>query len=223
MMKKIISYSLWGNDPKYTYGAIKNAETALEHYPEWECWFYCANNVSFDIILKLKSFKNTTVIQCNNNGGWKFATERFLAISEEDVERVIFRDCDSRFSKREVAAVNEWIESKKTLHIMKDHPWHAGFPILAGLWGLSNNFSFDMKDLLRSYKNHDQYHYDQIFLANFVWDKYKNDCVVHDEIFNNNPFPVEMENYHYVGEPYNEFDLPCNPSHKDILKEFLKK
>jgi len=44
------------------------------------------------------------------------------------------RDLDSRVTEREVAAVNEWLESNKTLHSMRDHPWHT-VPIMGGGWG----------------------------------------------------------------------------------------
>ena len=39
-MKKIISFSLWGNSPKYLIGALKNADLAKEFYRDWECHFY---------------------------------------------------------------------------------------------------------------------------------------------------------------------------------------
>ena len=147
-MKKIISYSLWGNIPKYTQGAIRNIETAADFYPNWECWVYCAKDVSFHIIQKINSFSNAKVIITQDKGDWKFTTKRFTAISEQNVERVMFRDCDNRFSNREVEAVNEWIETGKTLHVMKDHPYHGGFPILAGQWGLSNGFKHYSLDIL---------------------------------------------------------------------------
>ena len=43
-MKKVISFSLWGDDPKYTIGAIRNAELAKTVYPGWVPRFYCAKN-----------------------------------------------------------------------------------------------------------------------------------------------------------------------------------
>ena len=33
---KIISFSLYGDNPKYTEGAIRNAEIANEYWPGWE-------------------------------------------------------------------------------------------------------------------------------------------------------------------------------------------
>jgi len=39
-MKKVISFSLWGDNPTYNIGAIKNAKLALDYYPDFECWFW---------------------------------------------------------------------------------------------------------------------------------------------------------------------------------------
>jgi hypothetical protein len=51
------------------------------------------------------------------------------------VECFMSRDIDTRIQPREVLAVNEWLESGKTLHIMRDHPQH--YPrILGGMYGL---------------------------------------------------------------------------------------
>jgi glycosyltransferase involved in cell wall biosynthesis len=61
-MKKIISFSIWGENPKYTIGAIKNAELSLEIYPDWICRFYIGKSVPYDIIETLKNMKNTEMI-----------------------------------------------------------------------------------------------------------------------------------------------------------------
>ena len=39
-MLKVISFSLWGDNPTYTQGGIINAELAKIYYPDFECWFY---------------------------------------------------------------------------------------------------------------------------------------------------------------------------------------
>ena len=44
-MKKIISYSLWGNDPKYCVGAVKNALLRGKIYPNWISRFYVHKDV----------------------------------------------------------------------------------------------------------------------------------------------------------------------------------
>lgn len=39
-MKKVITFSLWGDKPIYMIGSIENAKFAQTYYPDFECWFY---------------------------------------------------------------------------------------------------------------------------------------------------------------------------------------
>lgn len=216
-MKKIISFSLWGNNPKYTIGAIKNADLAWKFYPGWICRFYCAIDVPTEILKKLQ--EKSEVIIVDDKPDWTFTTKRFLPMSEEGVERVIFRDTDSRFSMREVEAVNEWIKSDKSLHVMKDHPYHGGFPILAGMFGMVGGMISQVEKLLELAKKvPEQYHYDQIFLQKYIWSVFKNDCIIHDEFFLKKPFPTQRNGFEFVGEPFNSDDTVCDLSHREILK-----
>ena len=135
MGKKIISFSLWGNEPMYTVGAIRNAELAKEIYPDWICRFYVGDDVNEDIIGKLKSFDNTEVIvMVEEKNDWQGMFWRFYVIDNGDVDYVIFRDTDSRLTIREKEAVNEWIGSGRYFHIMRDHPYHTE-AIMGGMWG----------------------------------------------------------------------------------------
>ena len=121
MSKKIISFSLWGKNPKYTIGAIKNSQLSKTIYPDWKCRFYCANDVPEKILQSLS--QDSEVIKTGKSGNWKFTTERLLAI--DDAEIVIFRDTDSRLNLREKAAVDAWLQGNKTIHVMRDHPYHG--------------------------------------------------------------------------------------------------
>ena len=47
--KNIISFSLFGNSPKYCENAIINAKISSEIYPYWTCRFYCADDVPKNI------------------------------------------------------------------------------------------------------------------------------------------------------------------------------
>jgi hypothetical protein len=51
------------------------------------------------------------------------------------VDIFLSRDLDSRFSEREVAAVDEWLKSEETFHVMRDHELHTN-EMLAGMWGV---------------------------------------------------------------------------------------
>ena len=136
MGKYIISYSLWGNTPMYTIGAIRNAEQAKEIYPDWICRFYVGDDVSKHIVSKLQSFDNTEVIVMpHKENDWRGMFWRFYAVdANDDSEYVIFRDTDSRLSFREYEAIREWFHSGKYFHIMRDHPYHSE-AIQGGMWG----------------------------------------------------------------------------------------
>jgi len=45
---------------------------------------------------------------------------RFTVVADPTVDRFIVRDVDSRLNYRESIAVEEWIQSNKSFHIMRD-------------------------------------------------------------------------------------------------------
>ena len=56
---------------------------------------------------------------------------RFLVMFDPDVDVFISRDVDSIIWPREIDAVNEWLRSNYTFHVMRDHV-HHGQIVLAG-------------------------------------------------------------------------------------------
>lgn len=222
MGKKIISYCLWGRDRKYTVGAIRNAESIAEGslFCGWIGRFYCDSSVPIDVIDRLVEL-GMEVVYVDRVGDWSFTVERFKAI--DDADFCIFRDCDSRLSKRELDAVQAWIASDKKLHIMKDHPYHGQFPILAGMWGIKcDAIVGSISEVLEEYSKiaDPQYFYDQLFLAAYVWPLFKDSCMIHDEFFSNSPFPSKRESGRFVGQSYDEFDVPY-PPHIKVLEAAL--
>ena len=93
---KLLSFAVWGNDPKYLLGATKNAILAEEGYPGWKCRFYVSGEVPFSWVYNLRKIRNTEVIQIPKLGDWTFSFNRFLSMSEPDVEVMVSRDADSR-------------------------------------------------------------------------------------------------------------------------------
>ena len=162
-MKKIISYSLWGNKPTYTVGALRNAELAKEIYPDWTCRFYVGKSVSADVINSLIQYDNTEVFVMNEQGDWTGMFWRFYPASDSDVSVMISRDTDSRLDMREKLAVDEWLVSGKSFHIMRDHPFHAT-EILGGMWGVRGTILADMKTMITDYVKGDFWQVDQNFL-----------------------------------------------------------
>ena len=222
-MKKLISFCLWGSNPKYCIGAIQNADLALSIYPDWICRFYCNKNVPTEIIKNLIERPNTEVFVLKENTDWKFTTSRFLAISDYSCDYIISRDTDSRLNLREKYAVEEWISSGKTLHIMKDHPGHGGFPILAGMFGIKGKTISNIGEVLNFHEDNENYHYDQKFLQKYLYPKFINDVHINDEIFNNKPFPTSRNDYEFVGEVFDHNNQNMYKEHKVSLANFLNK
>jgi hypothetical protein len=215
-MKKIISFSLWGDIPRYTEGAIRNAELALEVYSDWICRYYIGKNTPIEIIGRLNEFDNTELYIMNEPGDWTGMFWRFCAASDLDVDVMISRDVDSRLTLREKFAVDEWLESDKDFHIMRDHPYHNA-PILGGMWGVRNGLLLDMVEDIAKYSKGDFWQVDQNFLRECVYSKIKDEAFVHDEYFEKNLFPVERESGYFVGQAFDENDELLNPEHSEML------
>lgn len=205
MLKHIISFSLWGDNPKYTIGAIRNAELAQQIYPGWDCYFFTDNSVPSDIKEKLLSFNNVFIVNTNVSGNWGSMFWRFETTYDPTIAVSIFRDTDSRLNLREKAAVEEWLSTDKTFHIMRDHPYHR-FPILGGMWGMRYNPKYDMKNLLNSFNKHDRYGIDYEFFHHSLYPMIGDDKVVHDEFFDKKPFPTKRIDTEFVGDVFDEND-----------------
>lgn len=202
-MRKVISYSLWGTNPKYTIGAIRNAELANVIYPGWESVFFVADSVDRRILEDLSEIPNTEVINKSEKDSWANMFWRFSTCYNDQIIASIFRDTDSRLSYREKYAVDEWMKSNKTFHIMRDHPFHR-FHILGGMWGYKHNPKYDIEKLLNNFKAQDNYGTDYQFLASKLYPLIKNDKIVHDEFFENRPFPFPRQGNEFVGDVFDE-------------------
>jgi hypothetical protein len=204
-MKKIISYSLWGDNPKYTIGAIRNAELTPIVYPGWISRFYCGESVPTDIIKSLISLPNTEVVMMDVEGDWTGMFWRFYACEDSDI--MLSRDTDSRLSNREKLAVDEWLESNKDFHIMRDHPYHKT-EILGGMWGVRNGLLKNIKELIGDYTKGDFWQVDQNFLREKIYPLVINNSFTHDSYLNYNinskPFPSERINREFVGDVFDE-------------------
>ena len=204
-MKKIISFSLWGDNPKYTIGAIKNAELIDTIYPGWIGRFYCGKSVPIDIIEILKTYTNVEVIEMEENGDWSGMFWRFYACEDSDV--MISRDTDSRLNLREKNAVDELLNSDKDFHIMRDHPYHNAL-ILGGMWGVRNGILKNIVDLIKNYNKGDFWQVDQNFLREQIYPIVVNTSFVHDSYHNINPwsknFSIERIDQEFVGDVFDE-------------------
>jgi len=209
MSKKLITFSLWGSNPKYTVGAIRNAVLANTIYPDWLCRYYVGKSVPNEIVQTLKNFNNVEIIEMEEEGNWSGMFWRFYPASEQDVDVMISRDCDSRLSLREKLAVDEWLKSDKGFHIMRDHPWH-GTHILGGMWGVKKGVLPQMKNEIDNFVKGEFWQVDQNFLSRVIYPLVKENTMVHDEFFNFDnhkiKFPSERINKEFVGDVFDHND-----------------
>jgi hypothetical protein len=211
---KIISYSLWGDNPKYTVGAIRNAQMSRDFYPDWIARFYIGKSVPMEIVASLKNIDNTDVVLMDESGDWTGMFWRFLAADGEDI--VLSRDTDCRPSWREVRAVEEWLSSDKDFHIMRDHPYH-GTAILGGMWGARNGILRGISKKISEYYKGNFWQVDQNFLREIVYPVVKDRAMVHDEFFEKKPFPLYRQPREFVGKAFNADDTEFEPKHGDLL------
>ena len=112
---------------------------------------------------------------------------RFFPTLDPQVDFFLSRDLDSAVTLREVEAVEEWLQSEKTLHVMRDHPFHSE-PMLGGLWGArltksrgawKSIWTAITNDLL-SGSSRTSYGPDQTLLRRHVWGKLLGGVMQHD-------------------------------------------
>lgn len=235
MGKKVISFSLWGDSKLYCQGAVDNVAEAKEHYPDWVCRFYVAKNcpaipalaeTGSEVILM---DENLLSIDRNNETRiWHWQTDhaammwRFMAMSDVDVDYVIFRDTDSRVNSREAAAVQEWIDSGLWSHRMHENAGHWNAPVMGGMWGVRGGLFPDIVPLIARFISKYQVYSqpwifsDLIFIREVLWSRLQFSCMGHG-FGHPKPFPKHspMKYGSYVGEVVheewrNEKYQPCN-------------
>ena len=219
----VIAYSLWGSEARYSTGMINVCRTHAQLYPaNWSIRIYHDHTVPSNIIDVLKEMGHVNLVDVEtelpawvknnlNPMSW-----RFLVASDPTVSAYAVRDSDSIPSKRERAAVEEFLESGKSFHIIRDHPMHSPTnfaPILGGMWGGLHRAVPHMDELLqKEYTTQWEgkgraYAQDQDFLWSQIMPIVYRDCLQHDSYYcresNAIAFPLSRkeanETYLYVG------------------------
>ena len=210
-MKKIISYSIWGSDPKYLQGALENIKTQKEFFPDWVCRFYVHDQVPryfMDILLN----EDVGIVKKSGDLGKHMDAPgmfwRFEVLKDLDVERFIIRDTDSRLTQRDRNCIRDWERSGKNFHIIRDHDYHTT-KIMGGMWGATKEFmdSINYDDLIEQFSKmeyHNMFATDQEFLARLIYPLVKDSACIHDDWnrFNEGArkIPHLRTNNEYIGQ-----------------------
>ncbi|XP_066943582.1 uncharacterized protein [Macrobrachium rosenbergii] len=236
--QKVISVSLYGKDPGYWNGLPEILSQARLLYPEWKVWIY-ANPRSWMKVLCPLLRKHDHLRICDvtnlpqplyNISNVNPMLWRISPLGDPKVGSLLVRDSDSKLTEREQMAVQEWLQSGKTFHIMRDHPMHTA-PILGGMWGarwdqsLAGNSSREVESRSSSHQalrakslrrirnkifveafNDRAYGSDQVLLSRILWPSMWS-VMVHDSFycevysFGWRPWPTERVNGSFVGHP----------------------
>lgn len=200
-MRKIFAISVFGNIPSYVIGAYKQVHLAKYFYPDFERVLFVDNPSLYKL--------DATVIGMPAKGDGTFW--RFLAGSSDAA--VLFRDADSRITIREVGAVEEWLQSGKKLHLIRDHERHLNqhIPILAGNFGFRGPWPLSVVAKLTQWMQEPfRYGRDQDFLREHVHGLFANDALIHalGEGWFGDSREKLANPYEWVGQGWDEEDRP---------------
>lgn len=232
MSKKIISFSLYGNDQKYVFGMKRNIELIPQFYgDEWKIRIYLDNTVAEENIQYFKSQDNVETFDMT---GKKIPGMfwRFIPFIDSSVDIFCVRDADSRPSLREKAAVDEWLKQGTSLHVMRDHP-HHNYVVMGGMFGFNKvngtfNFAKEFNNFI--YNGYEFKKMDDMIFLQKLYLKFHMSTTDHDSYsrssYDNNgskfltinkPYPIERKSKEegFIGEIFDENDTPMY--HRDLL------
>jgi hypothetical protein len=200
----VISFSLFGDNRRYTVGAEENVLMARHVYPGWVCRFYVDATVPRACVDRLRGMGAQVVSMPSQRHPLQGMFWRFLVADDGAFERWNIRDADSRLGYRERRAVDEWIASGAPFHIMRDHPWHSA-AVMGGAFGGVPGVIPDMAGKIRSWQALGYYGADQQFLAQVIYPLIEGIALWHDSFAESfgglvRPFPTPYEDYRFVHE-----------------------
>lgn len=180
----VIAYSLWGRQPTYLRGALDNLLAAPTLYPGWQVRIYLDDSVPADWQALLRELGADLRLQPAGQITRQKLCWRFHVANDPGVHRFLVRDIDSVLTARERAAVDAWIASGRSFHVMRDWWTHTDL-MLAGMWGGLAGRLPSIAELLATYRPAamETPNVDQWFLRDRVWPLLRDDCLVHDRCF----------------------------------------
>ena len=182
----VISFSLWGSAPFYSYGAMINLVLSRTVYPGWSCRFYVDATVPPACVGFLRdNGADVRNIEDEYPGVGLF--QRFLVMNDPTVGRFLVRDCDARLSVAEADLVTQWIDSGYPFHVVRDHVLHNEL-MIGCLWAGRTDCGIDIVALMRRYFDSTlgptaRYGHDQYMLGRMLWPLIRNRSLVHDKYY----------------------------------------
>lgn len=219
MIDHCFCYCLYGRDLNY-YEPIKLVAEKLSSNPR-AVIFLGTTHVDLNFVYNYyQKYKNIKVYCIDNDYKFRERLIRFLAPKYVEAKYYHYRDADSIITDFELSLISIYLTFKFPILILRNHPLHFS-PIMAGMFSLNHEFGKKLvslvEDQLHSIEPKD--YYDQIFLTNTLYEKYKSEAVVFSshicydgEIVHK----IMFDKYNFVGKPMfwglKDCEHACNES-----------
>ena len=216
--RQVIAFSLFGDNPRYGETAKLNVMVAQQLLPQWTCRFYVDDSVPEQVRAGLLALgAQVHEVSPQDRQELSGLMWRFLVLEDVGVDRFLIRDADSLISRREVAAIEAWLQSGKCFHLMRDYFSHTEL-LLAGMWGGCGGIFKNVRQQMVQYIAQGQYLgarvVDQHFLRLHIWPTVKQSLLSHDPVFgfmDGQDFPP-----HEAQDLGLDFHVGCNLSSSSI-------
>jgi hypothetical protein len=217
---RVVTFSLYGSNPLYLTGAVRNVEVGRQFYPGWVYRFYVGASVPSDIVQTLSAL-GAQIVPMSGPEDSSAMFWRFSVFDDPAVDVAVIRDSDSRPTERERAAVEQWLTSDKGFHIMRDHPSH-NTEIPGGMWGARSSGARPLLESVAKGTWPGQKGEDQHFLARQVYPHAKRDAMIHDSFFlrefTRKHFPTPRQGLEFVGEIIDENENPRSADREALAR-----
>jgi hypothetical protein len=219
-MRRVVALSLWGSGSIFRHGTLRNCELYPKTLVGWQVWVFCPSHYDPELVYQIRARGARVVFVDPGDRLGMFW--RYFAADYPDIHQVIFRDADSRPSEREARLINDWTESGKRFHIIRDHPAHFN-PIMGGMWGCMGNsnlhFTSRVKRLISLASTPtglSAYGFDQRYLASQIYPSVRGEAYVHDEFFENTGNLPVRSGLEYIGQRFDEKDQPDTSHDREL-------
>jgi len=166
---KVFSFCLYGTNANYYTGLLENYKAIQEWFPDFQMILYkgiCDPSWTFP--------EGIRVVETGREGAIN-ALYRYVPLSTEEIGFV--RDADSRITERDKWCIDEFLKSRFSYHIIRDHRWHRS-KIMAGLFGWKKPLAVDLPlDTDASYG------FDEVILTSHVYPRVVADSLVHTNVY----------------------------------------
>ncbi len=230
-LPRVIAYALWGSQPIYNIGAVRNVQEVKHYFPGWEVHLYHDETVPETTLEQLRhAGPHVSMRRMPRSLGKSGAFWRFLSFESDGV--VLSRDLDSRPTERERAMVDLWLASEKKFHtimdgyVIPDSFIQNGEIALpgAGVLGVRDGYLRGLHRLIEDWPYKEIYHDDELFLGVLFSYFPKRDMYLHSALTRDGQFYLGGRllerrlitrgrfkgTYDYVGQKYDTEDIPID-------------